>query len=118
MTRLLMTGALAWFLTGGIAVAQDPAAPDASPQNSVKLTRVLADIPMGTPYMSLRIGITFCKGDAINQIWKDGRTAQKISPYQPPFKAELEPAGYKVVTPGETICSMRRPPRPTMKPPS
>jgi S1-C subfamily serine protease len=35
------------------------------------------------------------------QTWAGGRVRQEPSPYFPPFKAELERAGYKVVTPGE-----------------
>jgi S1-C subfamily serine protease len=100
MTRLLMTGALAWFLAGGIAVAED-AGPDAAPQNSVKLVRILADLPAGTPYMSFTVGNSFCLGNRVTKTWTDGRLAQQVSPYRPAFKTELTSAGYKVVTPGE-----------------
>jgi hypothetical protein len=99
VTALMLAG-----LFAGAAFAQD-AQPSqdisAAPQNSIKLTRVVADIPMGTPYMSLRIGITFCARNGVVATWKDGRAAQKISPFQPSFKTELTAAGYKVVTPGE-----------------
>jgi len=101
MIRLLMTSALAWFLAGGVAVAQGAAQPDASTQNSVKLVRVMADLPAGTPYVSLRVGITFCAGDAVTQTWTGGEVPQNLSPYSVPFKTELESAGYKVVTPDQ-----------------
>jgi hypothetical protein len=104
MTRLLMTGVLAWFLAGGIAVAQGPAppdaAPDAPPQNSIKLTRVLADLPAGTAYLYVKFTSSFCNR-GVTKTWTDGRVAQQVSPFLPSFKAELTGAGYKVVTPGE-----------------
>ena len=101
MTRLLTSVVLAWFLAGGIAAAQDTSAPDAAPQNSVKLTRVLADLPVGTPYINVRLGTMFCGGTPIVKTWAEGRVAQQVSPYRPTFKTELEHAGYKVVTPGD-----------------
>ena len=99
-----MTVALAWFLAGGIAAAQGPAlpdaAPDAAPQNSIKLTRVLADMPAGTPWMTIKSSKAFCLGGT-SRTWVGGRQAQEVSPFAPPFKTTLEGAGYKVVTPGE-----------------
>lgn len=101
MTRRLTGVALAWFLAGGIAAAQDAAAPDAAPQTSIKLVRMLANIPPGTPYMTLRVGNSFCL-DPATKTWVAGESAQAPSPYYPSFKSGLEGAGYKVVTPGET----------------
>jgi S1-C subfamily serine protease len=67
---------------------------------SVKLATVIADIPVGTPYMSLKFG-GLCFKNPINRTWVDGRVAQRVSPYYAPFKTEVENAGFKVVTPGE-----------------
>ena len=93
--------ALAWILAGGIAAAQNAPAGDAAPQNSIKLSRVLADLPAGTPYMSFVVGGSFCIGKRVNKTWTDGRQTQQISPFRPAFKTELTSAGYKVITPGE-----------------
>lgn len=93
--------ALALFLAGGIAAAQDDAKPlSAAGQNSVKLAKMVAELPVGTPYMSVRTGM-FCTHSISNQTWVAGNAPQKVSPFQPSFKTELEGAGYKVVTPGE-----------------
>ena len=103
MIKQVVTVALAWFLADGLAVAQKDlsAAPDSKTQNSLKLSKVVADIPVGTPYVSLKIGITFCNGNSHIFTWKDGRAAQNPSPFQPSFKTELTAAGYKIITPGE-----------------
>jgi len=90
-----MTGALAWFLAGGMACAQDAPAP-----NSVKLTRVIADMPAGTPWMTIKSSKALCLGGT-SRTWVGGKQAQQVSPFAPPFKAGLEAAGYKVITPGE-----------------
>ena len=101
MTRLLTSVVLTWFLAGGIAAAQDTPTADAAPHNSIKLVRVLANIPPGTPYMTLRVGNSFCL-NPVTKTWTASEAAQAPSPYYPSFKTELESAGYKVVTPGET----------------
>ena len=92
--------ALAWLLAGGAAWAQAPQDTSAAPPNSVKLTKVIADIPVGTPYLSLRFG-ALCLAHHTSRTWVQASEAQKISPYSVPFKAELESAGFKVVIPGE-----------------
>jgi S1-C subfamily serine protease len=93
---------LAFLLAEGPAFAQagpqDAASP--SPQNSIKLTRVLADMPAGTPYMTIKSSKAFCLGGT-SRTWVGGRQAQQVSPFATPFKTGLEGAGYKVVTPGE-----------------
>ena len=106
MTRLLLTGALAWALTCGGAfgqTSQDPSAASPAAPNSVKLVKLVADLPAGTPYISLRVGNSLCIGQPHIQTWPGGETAQNVSPYAVPFKAELERSGYKVVTPGENL---------------
>jgi hypothetical protein len=83
--------------------AQGPQdAPDTSAaQNSVKLAKVVVDLPAGTPWLSLKVGSLFCLTNPITQTWLGGRVAQSLPPYFPSFNAELERAGYKVITPGE-----------------
>lgn len=104
MTRLLMTSALAWLLAGGAAFAQDSQQTSAaSAQSSVKLVKVIANLPIGTTYLSLRVGNSFCIGNPSKQTWPGGEVAQNIAPYVAPFKAELERAGYKVVTPADNL---------------
>ena len=98
--RLMTAMALAWLMAGGTALAQTQQDTSAEPRRSVKLTKVIADIPVGTPYVSLKFG-GLCISNPINRTWVDGRAAQKISPYYAPFRTELEQAGFKVVIPGE-----------------
>lgn len=102
MTRILTALTLAFLLAEGPAFAQGAPPDAASPslQNSIKLTRVLADMPAGTPYMTIKSSKAFCLGGT-SRTWVGGRQAQQVSPYATPFKAGLEGAGYKVVTPGE-----------------
>lgn len=90
--------ALAWLLAGGIAAAQD--APDVSPLNSIKLTRVIADMPAGTPYMTVKRSSALCLGGS-SRTWPGGKVAQQVSPFAPAFKTGLQAAGFKVITPGE-----------------
>jgi hypothetical protein len=101
MIRSLMMGALAWFLAGGIAFAQDAATPDTSAQNSVNLARVLVDMPTGTPWMFVKIDTLFCLRNPVTRTWPGGRLTESLPPYSASFKSELERAGYKVITPGE-----------------
>jgi S1-C subfamily serine protease len=104
MSKILMTGALVWALASGFAVAQDaPDVDSGSPagKDSVKLTTGLMALPAGTPWLSVRFD-RFCLLAPANRIWGGGRVAQDIAPYATSFKTELERAGYKVVTPGET----------------
>lgn len=95
--------ALAWFLACGTAFAQS--AQDASagpdPQNSVKLVRVLMALPAGAPWLSLHIDTLLCIYNPVSRTYPGGRLAQDVAPYLVPFKAELQRAGYRVVTPGE-----------------
>jgi hypothetical protein len=106
MTRLLMTSALAWALACGTAfgqASQDTSTANPPAQNSVKLVKLMANLPAGTPYISLRVGNTLCIGEPHIQTWPVGEIAQNISAYAIPFKTELERAGYKVVTPGDNL---------------
>lgn len=100
MSRLSIGVALTWLLAGGIAAAQDTPAPDAATGNSIRLVRVIADIPSGTPWLSLKTGL-LCVAHPIEQSWTKGRVALNLSAYLDPFRKALEGAGYKVVTPGQ-----------------
>jgi S1-C subfamily serine protease len=102
MIRLLMTGALAWFLAGGIAFAQDTAVLDAPAQNSVKLIRVLMALPAGTPWLSLSSGL-FCDLNSAVRNATGGRDPQNLPPYTAAFRTELERGGYKVVSSDENL---------------
>lgn len=97
MTRLWMTGTLAWLIAWGTAFAQ----PEAPAQNSVKLAAVILDIPAGTPWLSLKRGGLVCIYDGVTKTSDGSRAKQDVSAYAPTFKLELEGSGYKVVTPGE-----------------
>jgi serine protease Do len=93
---------LACLTAGGAALAQssqDEAGKQA--QNSVKLDKVLMDLPAGTPWLSMRTDV-FCMQTPIDRTWTGGREPQDLSPFSASFKTELDKAGYKVVTPGET----------------
>jgi serine protease Do len=104
MTRLLMTGALAWALACGSAFGQSldtsAPAPNPSSQNSVKLVAVIAALPAGAPWLAVTIS-SFCWGTGRVSTWPGGRVPQALPPYSASFKAELDHAGYKVITPGE-----------------
>jgi serine protease Do len=80
-----------------IALAQTAPVPA---QTSVKLSQVLIDLPVGTPWLSVYVDSLCIQGHR-SETWSHGRERQAISPYAVPFKTELERAGYKVVTPGE-----------------
>ena len=100
MIKQLAGVALAWLLAGGIAAAQDaPALPDTQAM-SLKLARVIADLPAGTRWLTLKFG-GLCFANPVERTWSDGRAEQKVSIYYEPFKTELVHAGYKVVSPGE-----------------
>ena len=103
MTRLLVGAALAWALSCGAALGQDvqeTSAASAPGQNSVKLVAVIAALPAGAPWLSMRRG-AFCVGGPDVLTWTGGRVPQQLPPYAAAFKTELERAGYKVITPGE-----------------
>jgi S1-C subfamily serine protease len=112
MTRLLMArlwviGTLTWLLACGTAFAQASqdlsAAPDtsAASPSSVKLTTVIWALPAGTPWLSLKHGGLICIYNPYTESASGERQKQDPSAYAPPFKTELERAGYKVVTAGE-----------------
>jgi serine protease Do len=108
MTKLWMTSALAWALACGTVFGQAPqdasASPDASAQNSVKLVKVVENLPAGAPYISLRTGNFICLGyNPHTQIWRGGEVTLKVSAYAPSFKTEMERAEFKVVTPDENM---------------
>src|SRR6202012_1808288 len=69
-------------------------------QSSVKLRAVIVGLPAGTSWLSTKSN-NLCIGAPIIQTWPGGRASQPVSAYAPVFKAELEKAGYRVVTPGE-----------------
>jgi serine protease Do len=91
-------------LTGEIAFAQPvpetSASPDAPAQNSVKLVGVYLALPAGSLWLSLKTDM-LCVTNPITRTWPGGREAQQLPLYAAPFKADLERAGYKVITPGE-----------------
>lgn len=102
MTRRLIASGFAWALACGSAFGQVPT--DASvvtpaAQSSVKLRAVFIDMPPGTVWVSLGFG--FCVGAPYKKAWTKGREQEPVSMYAPSFKAGLEKAGYKVITPGE-----------------
>jgi len=62
--------------------------------------RVIAALPAGSPWLTLRTG-SLCISGTITQAWTGGREPQDLPLYSTAFKTELERAGYKVITPGE-----------------
>lgn len=106
MTKFRMTGlALGWLLVSASTFAQ-PAqnaatASDVANQNSVKLSNVFMALPAGEQWLSLRDSGSLGIRTRRVETWSGGRVAQDLAPYFAPFKAEMERAGYKVVTPGE-----------------
>lgn len=108
MIKLLKIAAVAWLLTGAAAFAQtqdmavtpNTAAP---PRASIKLVRVIWALPTGANWANLTNSLFgFCSsGVGVTRTWAGGRESQELAPYSARFKAELEKAGYKVVTPGE-----------------
>ncbi len=97
--RALGFCAVALLFTAPVAPAQPSSEP--SPRNSVKLARVIVALPAGTPWLNLKIGITFCSGDGYIRTWAGGRESQDLAPFLPSFKTEMARAGYSVITPGE-----------------
>lgn len=100
-----MAGGLAFALACGTAfgqTAQDAPAAAAAPaaQSSVKLAAVVIGLPVGTPWISLGTG-PYCIGAPLTSTWTEGRTKEPVSAFALAFKAEMERAGYKVITPGE-----------------
>ncbi|HEX4637709.1 MAG TPA: serine protease [Rhizomicrobium sp.] len=57
-------------------------------------------LPAGSPWLSVRTGL-LCVSFPRTATWDGSRREQDLPPYAASFKAELERAGYKVVTPGE-----------------
>ena len=64
------------------------------------LLRVIAALPAASPWLKLKTGL-LCVRDLRTFTWTGGRISQDLPPYAAAFKAELERAGFKVVTPGE-----------------
>ena len=93
--------ALAWALAGGTAWAQSQPDTSAAAPNSLKFVRVLMARPAGAAWMSIRRD-ALCIARPVDKIWSGGRVPQDLPPYSASFKREMEGAGYKVVTPGET----------------
>jgi serine protease Do len=106
--RLWAASALIGGVFCGTAFAQaaqdtSAAAPDASGQNSVKLVRMVENLPAGAAYISLKTGNLFCIGNPHMRTWPGGELALKVSAYASPFKTEMEQAKFKVVTPDENM---------------
>jgi serine protease Do len=101
--RMPGTMVLAWMLTCVTASAQTAPASSAAPQSSVKLTTVVMALPAGAPWLSLTINHLVCVYSLTNRTWPGGREAQEVSPYAVPFKAQMESAGYRVVTPEDNL---------------
>ena len=98
--------ALAWLLACGTVLAQTAAStsdPPGTAQNSVKLTTVLMALPAGAPWLSLHIDTLLCIYNPVNKSWSGAREVQDVSQLRPPFKSELERAGYKVVSPDDNL---------------
>jgi S1-C subfamily serine protease len=102
MIRQVTTGILAWMLACATASAQSTDTSAAGGQSSVKLTTVLMALPAGTPWLSLRLGLLCTQNDAVRNA-TGGRDPQDLPPYSAAFKAELDRAGYKVVTGEENL---------------
>lgn len=104
MIRPLMCAALALFLAGRTAAAQDAAPSQADvARTSVRLNEVLVDLPAGTPIVHMTSGF-FCVAKSITGVWPGGRSvSHQLAAYRAIFKKEMEAAGYKVVTPGENL---------------
>ncbi|HKQ46424.1 MAG TPA: trypsin-like peptidase domain-containing protein [Rhizomicrobium sp.] len=100
MTKHLMAAVLTWLLACGTALAQSTQASSTDPA-SVKLIGVWMELPAGAPWLTLRFG-EWCMSSPKTTTWSAGREKEEISSYFSPFKTELERAGYKVVTPGES----------------
>ncbi len=95
MSRLSITGlVLACLLAGEPALAQG--APVSPSRKSVKLSQVIMALPVGAPWLSFHVDTLLCIYHPVNASWSGARERLKISPYVPPFKAELEKAGYQV----------------------
>jgi S1-C subfamily serine protease len=92
---------LAGLLAGGPAFAQNAADTSATAQNSVKLAKVLVDMPAGTPWVSIKVDTLFCLRHEVAKTWPGGRLPQSLPPYSASFRSELERTGYKVITPGQ-----------------
>jgi len=105
MIRLLksgvLTGLLLSVLARGTASAQTPQETSAAGPGSVKLVTVLLALPAGTPWLSVRVGQGICIYPPAVTTASGEREKQDVTAYAPSFKAELERAGYKPVTPGE-----------------
>jgi serine protease Do len=109
MTRLLAAKASAWALAWALACgtafgqsSQDTSTVTPTPAalGSLKLVAVIAGLPAGTPWLSLRPG-GLCIAAPLTKTWTEGRAPQSVPVYAPAFKTELEKAGYRVITPGE-----------------
>ena len=74
IVRSMTAIALACLLAVGLARAETQQDQDAAPKVSVKLAKVIADIPAGTPYMSLKFG-GLCIYYPVNRTWVEGRAA-------------------------------------------
>jgi S1-C subfamily serine protease len=71
---------------------------------SVKLIRVIQELPVGTAWLKLKVSrsalVPVCIYDGLTKT-TEGRKEMKVPPYSEPFKSALQGEGYKVVTPGQ-----------------
>lgn len=104
-SHTVFAGIVAGWLSFGAAAFSQPSqetpAQPAQPQVSLKLARVVVNIPAGEAWLSLGVGSLTCNPQPDVRGWPGGRSDENLSSYTAPFKTEFERAGYKVVTPGE-----------------
>src|SRR5262249_6263893 len=91
--------ALTFLACGTVSVRAD-GDPAASATNSLELARVILALPAGAPWLNLASGL-LCIARPATRTWPGGRVDQELSPYAVSFKAEMERAGYKVITRGQ-----------------
>lgn len=99
LTTCIARVAAASLLACGVALAQSaPDVPAASTgrQNTLKLTTVLMALPAGTPWLSIRLGLTCAMDDSVKRA-TGGREPEDLPPYAAAFKTELERVGLKPV---------------------
>ncbi|MFO1247700.1 MAG: trypsin-like peptidase domain-containing protein [Alphaproteobacteria bacterium] len=96
----IAAASVALFLSGVLASAQP--APDPASATTLRLTNVVLALPVGAPWLSAKTGL-LCIASLETLTWAGGRESQQVSPYEVPFKAQMEGAGYRVVTPEDNL---------------
>jgi serine protease Do len=95
-TNIARIAAAVLFACGAALAQSDPTASSAGTQTTLKLTTVLMAIPAGTPWLSMRLGLSCLRDNAVRRA-SGGREPQDLPPYTAAFKTELERAGFKAV---------------------